>query len=309
LYVTGSNNDGVWNETGSEVKITVVPPYWETWWFRGAVLLLLVGSAIGGFQLRVRNLEARSLELESQVEQRTLELMKIQENLKQSEMEKAISEERARLARDLHDSVTQSIYSLTLLAEAGQRMIKNGDIQQAESNHFRLREIAQQALQEMRLLVYELRPQVLRSEGLIGALEQRLEAVERRAGINARLVVDEELEIPAELEVELLHISQEALNNALKHSKASEVVLSLRVDEDNLRLEVKDNGQGFDLELARGKGGMGLTNMADRVEKIGGKLTIQSDPDSGTTIRIIAPIVSPEDSQTGLQTSSDHQEV
>jgi len=161
----------------------------------------------------------------------------------------------------------------------------------------------------MRLLVYELRPQVLRSEGLIGALEQRLEAVERRAGIDARLVVDVDLKIPAELEVELLHISQEALNNALKHSKASEVVLSLRADEDYLILEVKDNGQGFDQELARSKGGMGLTNMSERVEKIGGKLTIQSRPDSGTTIRILVPIVSPEDSQTGLQTSSDHQEV
>src|SRR3990170_3968450 len=96
-----------------------------------------------------------SMDLESQVEQRTLELMQFQQNLKQSEMQKAISEERARLARDLHDSVTQSIYSLTLLAEAGQRMIKNGNIQQAESNHFRLKEIAQQALQEMRLLIYE----------------------------------------------------------------------------------------------------------------------------------------------------------
>jgi signal transduction histidine kinase len=309
LHVKGSNNDGIWNETGSEVTITVVPPYWETWWFRGAMLLLLVGGAIGGYRLRVRNLEARSLALESQVEQRTLELMKTQEDLKQSEMEKAISEERNRLARDLHDSVTQSIYSLTLLAEAGQRMIKNGDIQQAEVNHSRLKEIAQQVLQEMRLLVYELRPQVLRSEGLIGALEQRLEAVERRAGIDARLVVDGDLKIPAELEVELLYISQEALNNALKHSKASEVVLSLHTDGDNLGLVVEDNGQGFDLELARGKGGMGLTSMGERVEKIGGKLTIQSVPDIGTTISVIVPVVSPEDSQTGRQTSSEHQEV
>jgi len=147
-------------------------------------------------------------------------------------------------------------------------MIKNGDIQQAEVNHTRLGEIAQQALQEMRLLVYELRPQVLRSDGLIGALEQRLEAVERRAGIDARLVVDVDLKIPPELEVELLHISQEALNNALKHSKASEVVLSLRADEDYLILEVKDNGRGFDQELARSKGGMGLTNMSERWRKL-----------------------------------------
>jgi signal transduction histidine kinase len=161
----------------------------------------------------------------------------------------------------------------------------------------------------MRLLVYELRPQALRNEGLIGALEQRLEAVERRAGINARLVVNAEFEIPAELEVDLLHISQEALNNALKHSRASEVVLSLRSDEETLRLEVRDNGQGFDQELVHGKGGMGLTNMADRVEKIGGQLTIQSDPGSGTTIEILVPTGSPKDSQTGLQTRLGHQEV
>ena len=80
----------------------------------------------------------------------------------------AIMDERNRLARDLHDAVTQSIYSLTLLAEAGQRMIKNGDFKQAEENQTRLGEIAQQALQEMRLLVYELRPQVLQREGLVG---------------------------------------------------------------------------------------------------------------------------------------------
>lgn len=309
LRVKGSNNDGVWNETGTMVKITVVPAYWETWLFRGAMLLLLVGSAIGGFRLRIRNLKSRSLELESQVELRTTELMKIEQDLKKSEMEKAIAEERNRLARDLHDSVTQSIYSLTLLAEAGQRMIKSGDLQQVESNNSRLREIAQQALQEMRLLVYELRPQVLHGGGLVDALEKRLEAVERRAGIDARLVVDGELEISEEQEMELLHISQEALNNALKHSRASEVVLSLCVDEDNLRLEVKDNGQGFDQQIARGKGGMGLTNMAERVEKMGGKLTIQSRPDRGTIIRVIVPINSPKDSQIDLQTSADHQEV
>jgi signal transduction histidine kinase len=221
----------------------------------------------------------------------------------------AVVDERQRLARDLHDSVTQSIYSLTLLAEAGQRMIKSGDIQQAEGNQSRLGDIAQQALQEMRLLVYELRPQVLRSEGLVGALEQRLEAVERRAGINARMLVEVEIELPADLEEELYYISTEALNNALKHTKASEVVLSLRADEGNLTLEVEDNGQGFDQELIQAKGGMGLTNMGERVEKIGGELTIQSEPGAGTMVRVIAPLKSPKDSQTDNQSSSDHPEV
>ena len=195
LRVKGSNNDGVWNEVGISVKITVVPPFWQTLWFYGIVIIAFLGLFYGGYRLRVRNLEERGRKLEVEVEQRTSELMKTQASLKQSEMENAITEERNRLARDLHDSVTQSIYSLTLLAEAGQRMIRSGDHTQAESNQIRLGEISQQALQEMRLLVYELRPQVLRSEGLVGALEHRLEAVERRAGINARIQVDVEIDL------------------------------------------------------------------------------------------------------------------
>jgi signal transduction histidine kinase len=188
-------------------------------------------------------------------------------------------------------------------------MIKSADLPQAESNQSRLGEIAQQALQEMRLLVYELRPQVLQSEGLIGALEQRLEAIERRAGINARMIVEVEIELPAELEGELYFISMEALNNALKHTKASEVVLSLHADEDSLILEVKDNGQGFDQELARVKGGMGLISMGERVDNIGGKLTIQSELGAGTTVRIIVPFIPPKDSAIDSQVSTDHQEV
>jgi len=284
---------GVWSPK-NDARELLQPAYQSQRFVIGFTILTIVaGGILGGFELR------------REINQR----MRVEEALQKSEMEKAIAEERNRLARDLHDSVTQSIYSLTLLAEAGQRMIKSGDLQQVESNHSRLRAIAQQALQEMRLLVYELRPQVLRSEGLIGALEQRLEAVERRAGIDARLVVEVGLEIPEELDVELLHISQEALNNALKHSKASEVVLSLHADGGYLRLEVEDNGQGFDQELARSKGGMGLTNMAERVEKIGGELTIQSSPDSGTAVRVMAPIINPKGSQADTQVSSDPPEV
>jgi len=303
LRLKGSNNDGVWNEDGYALEITIIPPLWETWWFWSIILLVLLGGAYGGYRLRIRNLETRGRELESQVEERTAKLMQIEADLKQSEMEKAITEERNRLARDLHDSVTQSIYSLTLLAEAGQRMIKSGDLQQAEGNQSRLGEISQQALQEMRLLVYELRPQVLRSEGLIGALEQRLEAVERRAGINARMLIEGEIDLTADLEEELYHISMEALNNALKHTKASEVVLSIRADEGSLILAVEDNGQGFDQELARSKGGMGLTSMGERVEKIGGILSIQSEQDVGTSIRVSVPF------QTESKISSDNHEV
>ena len=290
LRVKGSNNDGVWNEVGIAVQITVVPPFWQTWWFFGIGILATLGLLYGGYRLRVRSLEVRGQMLESQVEQRTSELMQIQADLKNSEMEKAISEERNRLARDLHDSVTQSIYSLTLLAEAGQRMIRSGRLSQAEDNQSRLGEIAQQALQEMRLLVYELRPQVLQTEGLIGAVEHRLEAVERRAGINARMQIDMEIDLQQNLEEELFRISMEALNNALKHAKATEVDLSLQTDKENLILTIEDNGRGFDPALARSHGGMGISSMTERVENIGGSLFIQSQIGGGTKISVSVPL-------------------
>jgi len=293
LRVKGSNNDGVWNQAGTAIQIVVVPPFWATWWFRGIVLLALVGGAYGGYRLRVRNVEARSRELEAQIEQRTAQLWleseqraQVEKALQQSEMEQAIAAERNRLARDLHDSVTQSLYSLTLLAEAGRRMIAARDMLQIEGNQARLGDIAQQALQEMRLLVYELRPSALESEGLVGALEQRLETVERRAGIQARFEVQGERALTPDLEQELYHIAQEALNNALKHAYASTVKLTLRCVGESVVLEVSDNGQGFDPKAQGDHGGLGLVGMRERARRIGGQLTIQSAPGEGTTITV-----------------------
>ena len=202
----------------------------------------------------------------------------------------AIMNERNRLARDLHDSVTQSIYSLTLLSEAGQRMITSGDLDQVKDNQTRLGEISQQALQEMRLLVYELRPQILQSEGLVCALEHRLATVERRAGTNARLHVDQEMDLPYDLEEELFYLSMEALNNTLKHAGASEVVLSLDLEEGILTMKVEDNGRGFNPEVAKNQGGIGISSMIERAEKIGGSLEIQSEPDAGTVLSVRIPL-------------------
>ncbi len=303
LRVKGSNDDGIWNEDGASVQITVVPPFWQTSWFYIILAALVFGLGFGGYRLRVRSLEARGRELETQVEQRTSELMQAQAELKQTEMEKAISEERNRLARDLHDSVTQSIYSLTLLSEAGQRMITSGDLVQAEDNQTRLSEIAQQALQEMRLLVYELRPQILQSAGLVGALEHRLAAVERRAGITARMHVAQDIDLPSNFEEELFHISMEALNNILKHAGASEVQLSLSIEKDTLLLRVADNGRGFEPELVKNQGGIGISSMIERAEKIGGSLSIQSEPNKGTAVIVNVPL-----SGSRASTTNDREE-
>lgn len=200
----------------------------------------------------------------------------------------AVVAERERLARELHDSVTQSLYSLTLLAEAGQRLLRVGDLERVEQYLGRLGEIGQQALKEMRLLVYQLRPLVLRREGLVGALQQRLDAVEKRAGVDARLLVEGDINLPASVEEDLYRIALEALNNALKHAASTSVHVTVRADEEHVTLTVKDDGQGFDpkTEVADDKGGMGLTNMRERAEKLGGAFVLFSAPGKGTTVKV-----------------------
>jgi signal transduction histidine kinase len=165
-------------------------------------------------------------------------------------------------------------------------MIKARDLPQIEGNQSRLGEIAQQALQEMRLMVYELRPLALEEEGLIGALEQRLEAVERRAGVDARLVVEGACNLPPRVEEELYRIAQEALNNALKHARPSAVTVIIRAADENVVLEVIDDGKGFDPQAVSDKGGLGLVSMRERAEKLGGALTLTSIPGEGTKVQI-----------------------
>ncbi len=198
----------------------------------------------------------------------------------------ATMRERQRLARELHDSVTQSLYSLVLMAEAGRRLTSTRDVRRVAEALTRLGEIGQQALKEMRLLVYELRPSALQSEGWIRALQQRLDAVEKRAGVDARLSVEGTPDLPERAEEELYRIAQEALNNALKHAAATSVRVEIRAQGPHIAIEIVDDGRGFDPESAGGRGGMGLTTMRERAEKLGGTLSIQSFPERGTAIRV-----------------------
>ncbi len=200
--------------------------------------------------------------------------------------ELAILEERTRLARELHDSVTQSLYSLSLLAEGWRRLAKAGGEVHVEDYLRRFGEITQQALKEMRLLVYEMRPPVLEQEGLIAALRQRLDAVEKRAGIEARLVVTNLVELPAPVEEGLYWIAQEALNNALKHASASTVTVRVYTQGSEAIFEITDDGQGFEPVAASTNGGMGLSNMKARAEEVGASLEIESSIGQGTTVRV-----------------------
>lgn len=196
----------------------------------------------------------------------------------------AVMEERSRLARELHDSVTQLLYSLTLFAEAGQRMNKAGDQERTGQFLARVSETARQAHKEMRLLIYELRPPTVEKEGLVGALQHRLDTVEKRSGLEAHLQLEGDIELPASIEDGLFRIAVEALNNALKHAAATRVSVLLQAGIHSVRLHVVDDGNGFDVDAVNNGGGLGLPSMRERVESMAGSFEIISKPGAGTKV-------------------------
>ena len=201
----------------------------------------------------------------------------------------AVVEERNRLARELHDSVTQALYGITLHAEAAYRQLEAANPQLANEQLVELRGTAQEALREMRLLIFELRPSVVEMQVLVPALRARLEAVEERAGMQVEMNLDENLDLSDRIQDGLYRIAQEALNNALKHAKANQIILNLSGTLSKVTLEIKDDGLGFKPDEAIEGGGLGLDGIIERAELLRGELSIDSQPGKGTIIRIEVP--------------------
>jgi signal transduction histidine kinase len=143
-----------------------------------------------------------------------------------------------------------------------------------------------EAMQEMRLLVFELHPLALEKEGLVAALQARLAAVEGRSGIKTEIRLEGEQRLPIAIEKELYRIVQEGLNNITKHAMAKSVLIGIKINDEVVRLEIKDDGIGFDLASARSGGGMGLRGIEERVQKIGAMLNIESSPGKGTKLTV-----------------------
>jgi signal transduction histidine kinase len=198
----------------------------------------------------------------------------------------AVLEERQRVARDLHDSVTQSLYAVTLYADGAARLLEARDVEAACGYLSHLRQTARGALAEMRLLIFELRPPELEKVGLAAALQARLDSVEGRAGLATRLSVQDDVRAPPHVEEAFFRIAQEALNNALKHARARSVEVSLTRHDDRLRLAIEDDGIGFDPDSAEESGGFGLRSMRERAAQIGASFELASAPDQGTRITV-----------------------
>ena len=193
--------------------------------------------------------------------------------------------ERQKLVRDLHDSVTQKLYGLVALTEAAKAGLEVGSTETMVQVLPRIGENARQALKEMRLFLYGLQPVNIERDGLISVLHQRLAAVEGRADIKARFISEDNISLPIEKQVALYFIAQEALNNILKHAKASSVTIHLGETRSNIILEIVDDGCGASATQLKG-GGMGIKNMYNRAAQVGGKLKIDSFPGKGTRVKV-----------------------
>ena len=178
------------------------------------------------------------------------------------------------------------MYAVTLYAEAATRLLSAGEQTTAENYLRELRDTSQEALKEMRLLIFELLPPVLQNEGLVAALQARLDAVEARTAMQTALECEGTITLKPEVEEGLYRIAREALNNAFKHAQAEEVVIRLCQNERTVCMEVIDDGIGFDVEIVEEQRGLGLSGMTERAAELGGTLAISSQPGKGTRVKV-----------------------
>ena len=449
LMLAASNHDGIWSQPTESLSVHVVPPFWQTWWFRTTAVSILLLSIFSGYRLRVRNIEKRSLELEEQVDERTREIEERRQQLEalyradeemyrhlelesvlqalvniavdvlladkssvwmwnenqvqwdlhvsrgssepgnwpkhlvstetglgqslkdgkvisveriqksdqgeadadlfrqmsresvcsylhlpvtiddqvfavfsvyytsehafsaedlrlfdalgkraavalenarlyEKTQEIAVMEERNRLARDLHDAVTQTLFSASLIAEAIPDLWGQ-DPEEGKALLGELRNLSRGALAEMRSLLLELRPTALLEAQLGDLLHQLAEAAGSKQGLPVKVSSEGDCKLPPEVHITIYRIAQEALNNAIKHSQASEVLIRLQCLQDvrqgktSVRLSIEDDGQGFNPRHVP-PDRLGLRILAERAEAIGAEIEIESEPGLGSQV-------------------------
>jgi signal transduction histidine kinase len=224
--------------------------------------------------LRRRAEQARSRERETRL-------------LSEQAQELASLQERQRLARELHDSVSQSLYGISLGAHTAREALES-DPGEAIAPLEYVISLAEAGLAEMRALIFELRPESLATEGLITALTKQVLVLRTRYKLTVDAQLGEEPALSLERKHALYRIAQEALHNIVKHAHASTVILRLARQDDELVLEVRDDGRGFD-PAGSFPGHLGLRSIQERVARLGGTCSIESAPAQGTYLRVCIP--------------------
>jgi signal transduction histidine kinase/ligand-binding sensor domain-containing protein len=277
--VLGANADGVWNTTGASLRITVVPPFWLTWWFMALVALGVAGAMVVIWKYRVAQLQRVQLAQAAFARQ----LIASQEA------------ERKRIAGELHDSLGQNLVIIRNWAMLGAGQLEDKSPAREELDE--INAIASRTINEVREIAYNLGPYHLERLGFENSIKDMASRVAQASGIAIATKLDAlDGALSSETQMSLYRIAQEALNNVVKHSGATKTRIALKREPAGVRLSVVDNGRGFDPQatkpsetLGASRPGFGLNGMAERVRLLGGALTIRSAPEQGTTVEALLP--------------------
>jgi signal transduction histidine kinase len=275
-------------------------PRFRGWWPRAhplmrsflGVPIVTRGEVLGAVYLT----EKEDGSMFSAADQRLIELLAAHaaiaiENarLYQRSRELSIVEERNRLARELHDSVTQRLFGVKLAAESAATLLER-DPSKAAVELARVSELARGAMEELRAVVFELRPGSLELEGLATVLRKHVDVLRRVSGVKIELKTCDVPRLGPGPGTQVLRIAQEALGNALRHAAAKRISVKLGGDGEKLFLKVVDDGCGFDPSGPEVRGQrLGLTSMEERATELGGRLTVESTLGEGTTVSLEVP--------------------
>ncbi|MFM1767589.1 MAG: hypothetical protein RJA22_118 [Verrucomicrobiota bacterium] len=277
--VQACNNEGVWNETGATLRFAVTPFFWETWWFRGSIglgVMLVAGG--GAFAVSRR---------------------RYREKLRRLEARRVLEQERARIARDIHDDLGASLTRITLLSQSAAAGVE--DPEAAAASLTQIHQTARDLTHAMGEVVWAVNPEHDTFDSLANYISHYAQNYLRAAGIRCRIEMPLQLPrqaLPADIRHNLFLAAKEALHNVVKHAAASEVRIALSLAGTGFDLLVADNGRGFapppaGAVAAPGPRGHGLANMRSRLREIGGECDLRSEPGAGTRLTFRVPLPQP----------------
>jgi signal transduction histidine kinase len=277
--VIAANSDGVWNTEGAHLAVTVLPPFYRTWWFQVAASLGTLTISAIAWRYRVSQLErAKAIQ-----QAFSRQLIASQE------------EERKRIAAELHDSLGQRLVivknlAMFFLRAQGEDAASSGKLRSIEE----ISAEAALAINETREISYNLRPFQLDRLGLTKAIEAIIRTASTASAITFSQALDNIDEVfPEDLRINFYRIVQESVSNVIKHAEATEVSVHVERTALEVLLTIRDNGKGFTPRAAKSDGertGFGVTGMEERALTLGGRLTVQSAPGQGTTLTVRIPI-------------------
>jgi signal transduction histidine kinase/ligand-binding sensor domain-containing protein len=271
FHVKASNSDGIWNEEGKKITLTVLPPFWMKWWFRGIFVLLFFSTGPTIYYFRVTQLK------KERQRQQEISLLLIESQ----------EAERKRIAQEMHDSLGQELLVIKNRAVMGLKTVSDDSKEKRQLEQ--ISDGATNVLKLVRTLSHNLRPPELDRLGLTETIRSILSNGREASNmaLHAELDVIDGM-IKKEDEINLIRILQEALNNIEKHSGASVIDISLKCEQQHIALTIQDNGKGFAADTV--KHGIGLAGMSERVRILHGAIAITSAPAEGTIISVTIPM-------------------